>query len=445
MTRIVVVGGDAAGASAASVAKRRRPDWDVVLLERGEITSYAACGLPYWLGGQIPDSDDLIARSPERHRANGLDVRTGTEAVAIDPAAGTVRVRAAGDEQDLGYDHLVLATGATPVMPPIPGAEAPNVGVVHTIPGSARILREIEADARRAVVVGAGFIGIEMAEAFADRGLAVTVIDIAKAPMTVLDPDMSAEVATMMAAGGMACAFDQPVREIELDAGGRAVAVRTDAGSYPCDVVVLALGMRPASALARAAGLPLGTAGGILVDRRQRVRGQENIWAAGDCSLTYHRLLRADVPLPLGTHANKQGRVAGTAITGGSLTFPGVIGTAITKVGDCHIARTGLTEAEAERAGFAVSSGRATTRVIAGYMPDPGTMTTKVIAEQGTGRLLGGQIVGDQPGAAKRIDTLATAIWNGMTAEELASMDLSYAPPFSPVWDPVQTAARLVR
>lgn len=445
MTKIVVVGGDAAGATAASVAKRRQPEWDVVVLERGEITSYAACGLPYWLAGQIPQRESLIARTPERHRANGLDVRTGATAVGIDVAAGTVRVRSGDHEYDEGYDHLVLATGANPIVPPIPGADAPNVGVVHTVPGSQRILDEIEAGARRAVVVGGGFIGIEMAEAFTDRGIAVTVLDLAPAPMTVLDPDMSAEVATMMAANGIDCAFGQPAREIELDSRGRAVAVRTDADRYPCDLVVLAVGMRPASDLAAGAGLPLGRAGGILVDRRQRVRGQANIWAAGDCSLTYHRLLREDVPVPLGTHANKQGRVAGTAITGGSLTFPGVIGTAITKVGTCHIGRTGLTEAEAAAAGFATSTGRATTNVIAHYMPDHGTMTTKVVAESGTGRLLGGQIVGDQPGAAKRIDTLATAIWNCMTAEELVGMDLSYAPPFSPVWDPVQTAARLVR
>lgn len=448
MTKIVVIGGDAAGASAGSQIKRKQSTWDVVMLERGQVTSYAACGLPYWVAGQVPRRDQLIARTPEGHRANGIDVRLGAEVVGIDPAAGTVTVHSAGGGETVeGYDQLVIGTGAMPVRPPIPGSSAPNVGTVHTVPGTQLLLDRItEADAplRRAVVVGAGFIGIEMAEAFLDRGIDVTVIDQADQPMVSLDPDMGAVLAQRMAVQGVACEFGQAVRELELDGDGLARAVLTDAGRYPCDVVVLALGVRPNTAVAGEAGLPLGPAGGLLTDRRQQVLGHPGIWAAGDCVESYHRLLRRTVHVPLGTHANKQGRVVGLNAAGDYATFPGIIGTAITKVGGTHVARTGLTEAQAAEAGFDAVAAIVQTPVIAGYMPDPGVMATKLLAERGTGRLLGGQIVGDQVGAAKRIDTVVMAIWTGLTAEDLIGADLSYAPPSSPVWDPVQTAARRI-
>jgi NADPH-dependent 2,4-dienoyl-CoA reductase/sulfur reductase-like enzyme len=390
----------------------------------------------------------LIARTPDQHRANGLDVRLGHAVTSIDPQAGTVTARTDGAETTLGYDQLVIATGSTPLAPPIPGADAPNVHQVHTIPGTKALVdRMTSGDGlpERVVIVGAGFIGIEMAEAFNDYGVPVTIVEQAPHPMASLDPDMGEAIAERMAAEGMVAALGQRVEMIETDpASGQAVAVRTDAGRFPADLVVMALGVRPNAAFAAEAGLPVGTSGGLLTDRRQRVLGFDNIWAGGDCVESYHRLLRRTVHMPLGTHANKQGRVMGLNVAGGYATFPGIIGTAITKVGTTHIARTGLSTAQAAEAGFDVVSAAVGTSVIAGYMPDAGRMGTKVIAERGTGRLLGGQIVGNQVGAAKRIDTLAMAIWTGFTAEELTSADLSYAPPSSPVWDPVQVAARAV-
>ncbi|MDQ1247642.1 MAG: hypothetical protein QG597_2013 [Actinomycetota bacterium] len=416
------------------------------MFERGQITSYAACGLPYWVAGQVPRQDMLIARTPRQHRARGIDVRLGTEVVGIDPRASSVTVRTQdGQESIEGYDQLVIGTGALPVRPPIPGSQAPNVATVHTVPGTQDLVDQLTRSGsapRRAVVVGAGFIGIEMAEAFLDRGIAVTVIDQATHPMVSFDPDMGAVLAESMADQGVACAFGQAVREVELDEAGLAQAVLTDAGRYPCELVVLALGVRPNTGIAIEAGLPVGDSGGLLTDRRQQVRDHEDIWAAGDCVETYHRLLRTTVHMPLGTHANKQGRVLGLNVAGEYATFPGIIGTAITKVGTAHLSRTGLTEAQAAQAGFDAVAAKVQTSVIAGYMPNPGRMITKVLAERGTGRLLGGQIIGDRVGAAKRIDTLAMAIWTGFTAEDLTGADLSYAPPFSPTWDPVQTAAR---
>jgi NADPH-dependent 2,4-dienoyl-CoA reductase/sulfur reductase-like enzyme len=314
------------------------------------------------------------------------------------------------------------------------------VYAVHTIPGVQPLLDAMPPTGSKAVVVGAGFIGLEMAEAFLGRGLEVTVVDLAEHPMVSLDADMGQIVAEQMSAQGITGVFGQGVVEIKTSDAGEAFAVETESHTFPCDVVVLALGVRPRVAIAAEAGLPLGHSGGIATDDRQLVA--ENIYAAGDCVDTYHRLLGHTVVMPLGTHANKQGRIAGINLAGGDETFPGIIGTAITKVGRTCIARTGLTQRQCDDSGFNARSATITSAVIASYMPDPGRMMVKVTAARDSGRLLGAQIVGDRALAAKRIDTLATAIWNSMTASDLMNMDLSYAPPFSPVWDPVQMAAR---
>lgn len=440
MTRIVVIGADAAGASAASGIKRAQPDWDVIMLDRGTYTSYAACGLPYWVAGQISQKSHLIARSPEQHRANGLDVRLKHDVTNIDVDAATVSVTSPDGELTLGYDGLMIATGAAPITPPVSGVHAPNVFAVHTISGVEPLVRAMPATGTRAVIVGAGFIGIEMAEAFLDRGLDVTVVDLADHPMVSLDSDMGALVDDRMGKQGVNGVFGHRLEGIVLDSQGLARAVETDGGTFPCDLVVLALGVRPQVGLAETAGLPLGPGGGIATDDRQQV--SDGIYAAGDCVDTYHRLLGHTVVMPLGTHANKQGRVAGINMAGGDATFPGILGTAITKVGHTCIARTGLSQAQSEAAGYNAHSVTSTTPVIAGYMPDPGQMTVKLTADVETGQLLGGQIVGDRALAAKRIDTVATALWNSMSTSDLLNLDLSYAPPFSPVWDPVQIAAR---
>ena len=235
------------------------------------------------------------------------------------------------------------------------------------------------------------------------------------------------------------------MREIATGPGGQVAAVVTDRGSIPADVVVLGLGVRPETGLAGAAGLPLGSTGGLVTDRQMRVTGPggwvDGVWAAGDCVQTTHRVSRAPVHVALGTHAVKQGRVAGVNIGGGYATFPGVLGTAVTKVCGLEVARTGLGEREAERAGFRYATATVESTTRAGYLPDAPGITIKLIAEQRSGRLLGAQIVG-QEGSAKRIDTLATALWHEMTVEDIANLDLSYAPPFGPVWDPVLIAAR---
>ncbi|SDU40151.1 FAD-dependent oxidoreductase [Jiangella alkaliphila] len=442
--RVLVIGADAAGMSAASqalrTAKATGRDLDVIAVDRGHWTSYSACGIPYWVAGDVASADKLVARTPEQHRANGIDVRMVTEATAIDTDAGWVEVHdhAAGRLERLGYDQLIIATGATPVRPDVPGADAAGIHGVQTLDDGGAVLRHLARPLERAVVVGAGYIGLEMAEAMVRRGLAVTVVDRGREPMNTLDPDLGTQVHAAMEAMGIDVVTSASVTAFETGPGG-VTAVVTDAGTFPADVVVLGTGVRPATDLARAAGLPLGPSGGLRTDDTQRV--VDGVWSAGDCVETWDRVRGDWVHVPLGTHANKQGRVLGTNLGGGSARFPGIVGTALTKVCDLELARTGLTEGDAVDAGLdhvAVTI-ESTTR--SGYFPGTKPITVKMVAERPTGRLLGAQIVG-RDGSAKRIDVCAMALWTELTVGELAMTDLAYAPPFSSVWDPVQIAAR---
>ncbi|MBM0260145.1 FAD-dependent oxidoreductase [Micromonospora sp. 4G55] len=445
--RLIVIGGDAAGMAAASQARRRRhrDDLEILAFERGHFTSYSACGIPYWISGTVEDRGDLIVRSPATFREeHQIDVRTRTEVTGIDLERREVVARDLdrGGEVREQFDTLVYATGAVPTKPDWARDEVGGVFGVQTLDDGAAVRDwlDTEPKPRRAVVVGGGYIGVEMAEALVQRGLSVTLVEQGEQPMSTVDPDMAALVATAMRGLGIEIRTGVRVTGIE-DRDGRVVAVVTDAGSLPTDVVVLGLGVRPNTALAAAAGLPVGTTGGVRVDRRMRVPGMPDVWAAGDCVETLHRVSGMAVHVPLGTHANKQGRVVGINIGGGYATFPGVIGTAVTKVCDLEVGRTGLREREAASAGFEFVTVRAESTSRAGYYPGTRPMTVKLIAERPTGRLLGAQIVGRSE-AAKRIDALAVALWNGMTVDDMTALDLGYAPPYAPVWDPVLIAAR---
>lgn len=442
--RVVVIGGDAAGGSAASQAKKRQPDLDVVMFERGRATSYSACGIPYWISGAVESESDLITRTPDQHRANGIDVRMRTEVEGIDLDRRVVHWRdlAGGGSGKEPFDELVYATGSVPMRPPVPGIDAAGVHGVQVLDDGAALRAALEdGDVRRVVVVGGGYIGLEIAEACRQRGLEVTVVDMSPTPVGTFDPDVGAFIAEAVRGQGIELVLSDAVAGIETDTGGRARAVVTASGrQLPADLVVLGLGVRPAVQLAREAGIPLGTSGGIAVDARMRTQA-EGIWAAGDCVESVHRLSGQRVVVALGTHANKQGRVAGINIGGGYATFPGVIGTAITKVCDLEAARTGLSTAEAEAAGYQFVTAIVDSTTKAGYFPGAQPIRLKMIAERRSGRLLGAQVVGREA-AAKRIDALAICIWNEMGVDEVLSLDLSYAPPFSPVWDPVLIAAR---
>lgn len=444
--RLVVVGGDAAGMSAASQARRLKgPDeLEIVAFERGHFSSYSACGIPYWVGGDVEDRDQLIARSPEEHRARGIDLRMRTEVTELDVAGGRVRSRdlESGAEAWTSYDKLVLATGAHPMRPSLPGIDAPGVHGVQTLDDGQALLDTLARTAgRRAVVIGAGYIGVEMAEALINRGYEVTVVNRGQEPMSTLDPDMGRLVHEAMEGLGITMVNDAEVTKILTGEDGRVRAVATEDAEYPADVVVLGIGVRPETALAEAAGLPLGDHKGLLTDLAMRVRGHENIWAGGDCVEVLDLVSGRERHIALGTHANKHGQVIGANVGGDYATFPGVVGTAVSKVCDLEIARTGLREKDARRAGLRFETVTIESTSRAGYYPGADPMKVKMLAERRTGRLLGVQIVG-QEGAAKRVDIAAVALTACMTVEQMTALDLGYAPPFSPVWDPILVAAR---
>lgn len=432
--------------SAASQARRLRgPDeLEIVAFERGHFTSYSACGIPYWVGGDVDELDRLIARTPEEHRARDIDLRMGTEVTGIDVAGGRVRAREvdSGVESWTSYDKLVIATGARPIRPDMPGADAPGVHGVQTLDDGRALLDSLtRARGRRAVVVGAGYIGVEMAEALINRGYEVTVVNRGSEPMSTLDPDMGRLVHEAMEGMGITMVDDTEVSKILTGEDGRVRAVATQDAEYPADVVVLGIGVRPQTALAEEAGLPLGAHGGLLTDLAMRVRGHENIWAGGDCVEVLDLVSGQERHIALGTHANKHGQVIGTNVGGGYATFPGVVGTAVSKVCDLEIARTGLREKDARRVGLQYVTVTIESTSRAGYYPGASPMTVKMLAERRTGRLLGVQIVGRE-GAGKRVDIAAVALTARMTVEQMTALDLGYAPPFSPVWDPVLVAAR---
>jgi NADPH-dependent 2,4-dienoyl-CoA reductase/sulfur reductase-like enzyme len=336
----------------------------------------------------------------------------------------------------------MIATGALPLKPDVPGAGAQGIYGVNTLESGIMVRQVVDQQKpKRAVVVGGGYIGLEMAEALIRRGLEVSLVERATQVMVTLDTDMGALVSEALMAVGVTLYREESLQGFEVT-DGRVQGVATDKRTLPADIVILGMGVRPNTPLPKEAGIPLGEKGAITVNERQQTE-VEGVWAAGDCAQSFHLVSRRPIHIALATIANKQGRVAGINIGGGTATFPGVVGTAVSKICAEEVARTGLQEREIEQLGWEYVSKKIESRTRAGYYPEAGRITVKVLAEKGSGRLLGGQIVGEE-GAAKRIDILATALHAGMTVQEMVNLDLSYAPPYSPVWDPVLMAARQV-
>ncbi len=440
--RVVIIGGDAAGMSAAAKIRREQPERDILVLERTSYTSYSACGIPYYIGGLVENSDDLVARSPETFRDEyAIDVRIQHEVTSVDAVNQRVSIRTdEGRELSEPYDQLLIATGARPSCPEVPNADAEGIFGLSTLASGLRVQEFFERNKpRRAVVVGGGYIGLEMAEALVRRGLDVSLVERGEEVMGTLDPDMGQLVSQALRGIGVTLYLSEELTAFESK-GGKVSEVITDQRSLPADIVILGIGVRPNSELAAGAGVELGAKDAIKVDDQMRTSAK-NIWAAGDCAASVHRLTGRPIYIALGTVANKQGLVAGTNLAGGDLRFPGVMGTAVSKICQVEVARTGLQEKELQEIGSDYATAIIKTRTRAGYYPGAGSISVKLLGEVASGRLLGAQIVGME-GAAKRIDVIATALTAGMTAQELIDLDLSYAPPFSPVWDPVQIAAR---
>ena len=445
VARLVVIGGGAAGMSAASAARRTAPDLDVVVCEAGGFAAYGMCGIPYYLGGVVPAAEDLLAYPPSEFRdKRGIDLRLHTWVSAIDPAAHQVRI-AGGAGVDgggvdgggpLGYDALVLASGAGPVRPPVPGLDGPRVFTVRSL-DEAIGLRELlgSGTVRRAIVVGAGYVGLEAAEGLTDAGAEVEIVEALPRVLGNVDEP----IATVVQA--------ELDRHARVRLGTRLDEVRDDGGELTAvlggaeihtDLVVVAVGVRPVSDLLIQAGAEHLPDRSLLVDAQQRT-SVPDVFAAGDCVALEHLVLGRPAWIPLGPAANKTGRVAGTVAAGGSASFGGIVGTAVVKVFGLEVARTGLTLAEAEAAGLDAAAVDVVSRSRAKYYPGAQPLHVRLVYAP-DGRLLGGQLAGRE-GAAKRIDVLATALHAGMTVADVAGLDLSYAPPFAPVYDPVLTAA----
>jgi NADPH-dependent 2,4-dienoyl-CoA reductase/sulfur reductase-like enzyme len=419
--RLVVIGGVAAGLSAAARARRLDKSLEIVVLEKGGTISYSACGLPYYVEGRVRSADRLIVHTPEYfHRERNITVRTGANVASI--SHGRREVALAGGER-VHYDRLVIATGARPRKPEIPSAA--NVFMLHTLEDAERLKSHIAGQRpKRAVVIGAGYIGLEAADALRRNGLAVTVFEQAQNVLHRDDPELTKLIAKHLERF-----------HVELRCGATLDAVKDVA----CDLIVVATGLRPNVEIAAEAGIQLGRTGAIQVDDRMQTN-LGGVYAAGDCAETTHLVTGRPVCIPLGTTANKMGRVAGANAAGGRERFPGVVGTSIVGVFGLGMAMTGLSAAHARKEGFSPVSVSIESPARARYLGSK-PVRVELVADRATRRLLGGVVTGEE-GVAGRINVIATALHNRMTVADFEQLDLAYAPPFAPVWDPLLIAAQ---
>ena len=441
--KLVVIGGDAAAMTAASQVRRGRTDMEIVAFEKGNYVSYAACGIPYYVGGLIDGLDKLLIRTPEEfQKRQDIEARVRQEVVHILPNEAKVVVRdlESSREYEEPYDHLLIATGARAVRPALPGIDSQDVFGMTSLDDAQALRERLEREKpKHAVVVGSGYIGLEMAEALMRWDLDVSIVGRAPQLLRSLDPDMGALVSGALADEGVHLYLGEAVTAFE-ETAGRVSAVVTEKRTLPADLVVMGMGFRPNTDLAREAGLPLGLKDAVKVDDHMKTT-LERVWAAGDCVETVQLVTGRPFWASLATVASKQGRVAGTNIAGGDASFMGTSGTVILRAGPIEIAHTGLSEADLSCDEIPFVSAKVDTRTLARYYPGSEPMSVKLIAERGAGRLLGGQIVGGG-GAAMRINVLATALQTRMTIDEIARLDPAYSPAFSSVWDPLLLAAR---
>jgi len=446
--RIVVIGGTACGPKAAARARRCDPSVKITIIEQKDNLSTATCGLPYYIGDVIKKESALVARQADYFReVMDMEVLTGTRAVTIDRKAHSVTIldQKTGVNATIEYDKLVIATGAVPAIPNWQGKNLKGIFTLSNIPDANAIRDHLsKLDRREVTIVGAGLIGLEMAEAFRARGLNVTVIEALGWPLpALLDEEIAAHVEKHLRLKGINIQCGKRVTGFTGDSGGRVRKVATGETELEAGMVLLSLGVRPNISLAKEAGLTIGATGGIAVDERLQT-SDPDIYAGGDCVEVSNIITGKKTFVPLGSTANKHGRIIGTNATGGSETFPGIVGTAVAKVFDYNVARTGLSETQAREAGFDIVTSLVPTFEHATYYPGAREITIKLVADKVDGRLLGGQAVG-MGDTSKRIDVLATAITSGGKADGLANLDLGYAPPYNSALDPLHNAANVIR
>ncbi len=441
MKQLLIVGGSDAGISAALRAREVDASWNVRLVVADRFPNYSICGLPFYLSGETPRWESLAHRTRAEIESHGVELLLDTTAEHIDPGAHRVRVREPGGvDCELAFDRLVIATGAVPAKPPIRGLETPSVYMLHTMADSFAVHEHLaNHEPKSAIIVGAGYIGLEMADALSHRGLAVTIFDVGTTVLQTVDPELGRRVQTELERRGVQVRIGAPIGLIERDGEG-VVVVDADGRRAKADMVLVATGVRPSIDLARGAGLAVGERGALHVNRAME-SSIADVYAAGDCVETHHRLVDAPMYLPLGTTAHKQGRVAGENAVGGTARFEGSLGTQVVKVFDLVIGRTGFREDEARRFGYDPRTVETNAFDHKAYYPGATELHLRVTGDRRTGRLLGAQVLGAYGAeVSKRLDVFATALFHGMQVGAVEQLDLSYTPPLSSPWDPVQTS-----
>ncbi|MGA9288494.1 MAG: CoA-disulfide reductase [Anaerobacillus sp.] len=439
--KVVIIGGDAAGMSAAMQIIRNDEEAEVVTLEKGDIYSYGQCGLPYVISGKINSSDKLIARTVDTFREKyGIDARVFHEVTTVDTEKKVVKGinLQTGEDFTEDFDKLLIATGVSPVKPDWDGIDLEGIHTLKTIPDAEKIIQSLDESVKNVAVIGGGYIGLEMAEAFKELGKEVRIIERGPHLAKIFDEDMATLIHNEAERNDVFVHTNETVQSLKGEHHVKKIV--TDKGEYDADLVLVSIGVKPNTGFLKECGLHTTKNGAIQVNRYLQT-SKEDIYAAGDCATHFHRVKERDDFVPLGTTANKQGRIAGLNIIGQPSTFKGIVGTSVIKFFELTLGRTGLSTKEAEELNLPFASCSTEATDIAGYYPESRELRVKLVFRDDNERILGGQFIGKH-GIDKRVDVLATALYHQMTLHDIEDLDLAYAPPYNSVWDPLQQAAR---
>ncbi len=442
--KLVVIGGVAAGMSAAAKARRVNKDAEIVVYEKGNYVSYGACGMPFLISGVISDHSELIQRTPEEFRRQGIVVKLRHKVISVLPKDNKIIIESIenGEIYEETYDKLLIATGATPIIPPLQGLSLKNIFTLKSLDDALLIKAAAEKEEiRKVLIVGGGYIGIEIAESMKALGKEVTIVEAASKVMGTFDKEISDIIEKELKEQGIELHLEERVKEFRGE--DYISAVETSKGYYKADLVILAVGVMPNTKLLEGCGIKLGEKQAVIVDEYLRT-SVENIYAAGDCALNYHKVLGKHTYIPLATSANKMGKIAGENMAGGSRAFTGILGSSMTKVFRYEVAATGITETEAKLEKINYGTNFIKGKSNSGYYPGAEDIYIKLIYNKDTNVILGGQIMGKN-GAALRAGVLSAAIEKSMTIQEMALLDLGYTPPYGTTWDILNIAAETAR
>lgn len=441
---LVIIGAVAAGMSAAAKARRIDPHVNITVLEKGEHISYGACGLPYYISDVTKDHHDLMIRSVADFATQNIQIYLQHEVIRLLPEEKRLLVKDIANDRLLSvqYDELLIATGSSSILPAVDGVHFPNVFTLKTLSDGLEMKTFfMNPNIREVTIVGAGYIGLELVETMLHLGKTIRLIEYQSQILPQFDPELASIIEQDLMNKGVIIHTSEKVEEIIGD--DMATEIRTDQGSYSTDAVVISVGVRPNTSFVQGTGIAQLQNGAIIVDEYQRTN-LPHIFAAGDCATAQHLVLQKPVNIPLGTIANKQGRIAGENMIGGSKKFPGALGTSVVKIDSYTAAKTGISEKEAKAHGIPYKTVTVTANSHASYYPDPKPITIKLVYAPEQLTLLGAQMIGEE-GVAKRIDVFATAIHNRMSTEDIGFLDLAYVPPYASVWDAVQIAANAAK